>query len=54
MTNFLSGYKTYIACAGFVVKALSDYANGDTASMVNSLLAALALFGVRSAIANGK
>lgn len=47
----LAGYKTYIAAAGFLLLAASKFAGGD-ASAVQDLLAALGLFGLRSAVAN--
>ena len=52
--NILDGYKTYIAAAGLVGLAIYQLSTGDVATAVQSVLAAIGLFGVRNAIAKVK
>ena len=48
----LTGYKTYIAAVGLVGLAIYQVSQGDITTAVQTALAALAAFGVRSAIGN--
>jgi hypothetical protein len=52
----LSGKKAYIAAVGLAAAALISFADGtiDFGGLVNQLLAALAVAGVRAAVAKGK
>jgi hypothetical protein len=49
--NLLAGYKTYIAAAGLLCLGLYQMSVGDVAQAIQNIFAALATFGVRSAIA---
>lgn len=48
--NALSGYRTYIAAVGLAGLALYQFSQGDYQQGVESFLAALAAFGIRSAV----
>lgn len=50
MLDVLSGYKTYIAAAGLLGLAVYQLSQGDLNGALQNLLAALAAFGLRSAI----
>ncbi len=45
------GYRTYAAAVGLLLLAYYQYSGGDTAAALQSVLAALATFGLRSALA---
>lgn len=47
-----SGYKTYLACAGLFGLALYQFSQGQVDQAAQSFLAALAAFGLRSALKN--
>lgn len=47
----LDGYKTYLAAAGLGLLAVVDVLNGDMTAAGEKFLAALAVLGVRHAIA---
>jgi hypothetical protein len=49
--SFLDGWKTYIAAAGLFGLALYQFSQGDFATAIQSLMAALAAVGVKHAIA---
>lgn len=49
--NIINGYKTYIAAAGLLGLALYQFSAGDIPSAIQSIMAALAAFGLRQAIA---
>jgi hypothetical protein len=51
ITLFLAGKKTYLAAAGLVITALVDVSAGDYVGAGKTAMAALGLFGIRSAIA---
>lgn len=48
--NFLAGYRTYIAAAGLLGLALYQLSQGDATTAFQSLMAALAAFGLRAAL----
>ncbi len=49
--EFLAGKKTYIAAAGLALTALAAYAgDGDVKTLVEGLLQALALAGLRAGV----
>lgn len=50
--NFLNGFKTYLAAAGMLGLALFQFSTGDYATAWQSMMGALAAFGLRVAIAN--
>ena len=52
MFSILEGKKTVLAALGLVGLALFQLSTGDYAMAVQSFLAALTAFGLRSAIAN--
>jgi len=52
MKKLLQGRRTYIAAAGLLGLALYQLSQGDTAAALQSFLAGLAAFGLRSAISN--
>lgn len=47
--NLFSGYRTYIAAIGLLGLAAYQFSQGDVPAAVQSFLAALAAFGLRSA-----
>jgi hypothetical protein len=47
----LDGYKTYIAAAGLLGLAIYQASVGQIEAAIQSLLAALAAFGLRNAVA---
>lgn len=49
--DILSGYKTYVAAAGLVGLAVYQFSQGHYPDAFQSLMAALAAFGIRSAMA---
>lgn len=49
--SLLDGWKTYIAAIGLAGKAAWEFSQGDYANAYQSLLLALAAFGLRSAVA---
>lgn len=49
--NLLEGYKTNLAALGLLGLALYQLSQGDLSSSVQSFFAALAAFGLRSAVA---
>jgi len=51
MLKALDGYKTYLAAAGLFGLALYHFSVGDFSIGMESLMAALAVFGVRNAMA---
>jgi hypothetical protein len=54
LTNFLRGYRTYIAAAGLALLAVANAVSGEPeaqAKAIQFIMEALGLFGVRSAIA---
>lgn len=50
MSDFLKGYKTYIAAVGLLGLAVYQASQADYFGAVQSLMGALAAFGLRSAI----
>lgn len=52
LTKLLPGKKTYLAAAGLVVMAALQFKAGDLVGASQSVLAALAAFGLRSALAS--
>ena len=48
--DFLTGFKTYIAAAGLVGLSVYQVSIGDFETGVQTLLAALAVFGLRKAV----
>ena len=50
--DILKGYKTYIAAVGLVGLAVWQFSQGQVELGVQSLLAALAAFGLRRALAD--
>jgi len=55
LADFLKGKKSYLAAAGIFIAALAAFADGsiDFGALVNRALEALAVVGVRAAIAKG-
>lgn len=49
--SLLSGYKTYLAAAGFLGLAVYQFSTGDFQNAVQSVMAALGAAGLRSAVA---
>lgn len=47
----LDGWKTYIAAIGLVGLAVYNFSTGDYQTGMTNLMAALAAFGIRSAMA---
>lgn len=52
LLKILSGWKTYLAAAGFVGKALFDASNKNYSDAFLDLMAALTAAGLRGAISN--
>lgn len=52
--DILPGWKTYIAAAGLLGLALYQFSKGDMNTAWQTLMAAIAAFGLRQAIARGK
>lgn len=52
--DILSGYRTYIAAAGLFGLAVYQASLGHYPDAIQSVMAALAAFGIRSAIAKMK
>jgi hypothetical protein len=52
--DVLAGWKTYLAAAGLVGLALYQASTGDMTTAWQSLMAGLAAFGLRAAVARGK
>lgn len=50
LTKVFAGKKTYVAAAGLVGLAVFQYTVGDYLGLTQSVLAALAVFGLRSAL----
>lgn len=50
LTKILQGKKTYLAVAGLVGLAVYQYTVGDYVGLTQSVLAALSVFGLRSAL----
>lgn len=48
--EMLNGYKTYLAAAGLLGLALYQFSQGSMDTALQSLMAALAAFGLRQAI----
>ena len=48
----MAGYKTYLACAGLFGLALYQFSQGQIEQASQSFLAALAAYGLRSALKN--
>lgn len=48
--DYLKGKRTYIAAAGLLLVAFAQYSAGDLLSAGQSVMAALAAFGLRQAI----
>jgi hypothetical protein len=48
--SVLNGYKTYIAAAGLLGLSLFQFSTGQVAPAIQTLLSALAMAGLRSAI----
>jgi len=48
----LEGYKTYIAAAGLVGLALYQFSQGQIEQAIQSVLGAMAAFGIRNALKN--
>jgi MFS-type transporter involved in bile tolerance (Atg22 family) len=48
--SFLDGFKTYLAAAGLFGMALYQFSQGQTEMAFQSLMAALAAVGLRSAV----
>lgn len=48
----MSGFKTYLACAGLLGLALYQFSEGHIELATQSFLGALAAFGLRSALKN--
>lgn len=53
LNNLLRGYKTYAAAIGLAALAVYQFTQKDYPAAAQSLLAALAAAGLRSAIATG-
>ena len=51
MLKAFDGYKTYIAAAGLFGLALYHFTVGDFSNGLETIMAALAVFGVRNAMA---
>ncbi len=51
LLGLFSGFRTYIAAAGLVGLAVYQFSQGDTAGALQNVLAALAAFGLRQAVA---
>lgn len=49
--DFLKGYRTYIAAVGLVATGLVAIIDGNFVVGIQSLLAGLAVFGIRRAVA---
>lgn len=52
--NFLNGYKTYIAAAGFGLLAMSHLMSGDINGAMPFVLQGLGLLGIRMAISEAR
>lgn len=48
----MAGFKTYLACAGLLGLALYQFSEGHLEQAGQSFLAALAAYGLRSALRN--
>lgn len=48
--NILTGYKTYLAAAGLLGLALYQFSQGQVELAIQSLLGAMAAFGLRQAL----
>ena len=48
----MAGFKTYLACAGLLGLALYQFSQGQLEQASQSFLAALAAYGLRSALKN--
>lgn len=48
----MAGFKTYLACAGLIGLALYQFSQGQVEQASQSFLAALAAYGLRSALKN--
>jgi hypothetical protein len=48
----MAGFKTYLACAGLLGLALYQFSQGQIEQASQSFLAALAAYGLRSALKN--
>lgn len=48
----MAGFKTYLACAGLIGLALYQFSQGQIEQASQSFLAALAAYGLRSALKN--
>lgn len=51
--SILDGYKTYIAAAGLLGLAIYQFSTAQYVPAYQSLMAALAAFGLRAAVAKG-
>lgn len=51
MLAWLQGKKTYIAAAGLLVTAVLQFTDGNISGAIQSIMGALAAFGLRQALA---